>query len=571
VPPPVGILGPGGVPSIPTPVPAIAFAVTDTNLFVQNLTAKTNTAVTLTPDGKLSNGNTSAIAFSPDGQQVAFTTTATDLTSNPLDTSVPPGATTGLIIAPAGGSTPSAPSQQSAPALVPMPFFDQPGNVFVHNLATNSTAAASLTPDGKLSTSIQSPSNLMFSLDERFLYFTSGATDLTGNPPDTAGGLPPAGFSTFNNVFVHDSVTGTTSLLTATTQGKLSSSSFVHALLSPDQHTLYFDSTASNLTPGGPTVGSNLFAATAPFTSDGQVQFASWQTTAKESDGQAVVTVVRSAPLGQPATVNYTVQDGTAKTGIDFKPTSGTPFEGTRTATITLSNPQGVSLGYPTTALYLYANVPPPPTPVPVPPIPVPITPMPIVIPPTPVQNPPTPVLLPPVPLQTPPVTVPVTPTPISPYSTLLSNNAGPGPNVVGLNATVGKRGIVTMVIGFSRAMDPASAGNAANYAVNLQGHNVKVRHGHVVSTVFRPGRTIPITSLVYNPTTYQTTLTLGAGVGRSKLFQFRASGSTGGLVDTSGRPLNSPQTGHPGQDYIVMVGWPTKTARGATATTNGY
>jgi hypothetical protein len=162
-------------------------------------------------------------------------------------------------------------------------------------------------------------------------------------------------------------------------------------------------------------------------------------------------------------------------------------------------------------------------------------------------------------------------PMPIPPYSTLLSNNAGPGPNVVGLNATVGKRGVVTMVMRFNRPMDPVSAGNAANYAVNLQGHNVKVRHGHVVSTVFRPGRTIPITSLVYDPATYQTTLTLGPGIGRSKLFQFRASGSTGGLVDTGGRPLNSPKAGYPGQDYIVMVGWPTKPARGVTPTTHGY
>src|SRR5262249_24651566 len=81
--------------------------------------------------------------------------------------------------------------------------------------------------------------------------------------------------------------------------------------------------------------------------------------------------------------VNYSVQDGTAKAGIDFEGASGTlnfspgqasatfpitlntaaSFAELKTATLTLSNPSGPPLGYPTATLYLSGIMPTTPTP----------------------------------------------------------------------------------------------------------------------------------------------------------------------------------------------------------------
>ncbi len=100
------------------------------------------------------------------------------------------------------------------------------------------------------------------------------------------------------------------------------------------------------------------------------------ETAAAESSGQVAITVLRSGPATTPASVDYSVQNGTAQAGTDFTATSGTlnfaagqtsqtftvplavgdDFDGTRSAELVLSSPQGASLGYPTAVLDLTAN-----------------------------------------------------------------------------------------------------------------------------------------------------------------------------------------------------------------------
>src|SRR5205814_1242530 len=50
------------------------------NVFVRDLTARTTTLVSVTSDGHVSNGNSTLPAFSPDGNRVAFLSTSSNLT-----------------------------------------------------------------------------------------------------------------------------------------------------------------------------------------------------------------------------------------------------------------------------------------------------------------------------------------------------------------------------------------------------------------------------------------------------------------------------------------------------------
>jgi hypothetical protein len=72
------------------------------------------------------------------------------------------------------------------------------------------------------------------------------------------------------------------------------------------------------------TQSTEIFAASAPFTVANQIQFQSWQSSAQESNGSVVVTVLRSSPATTAASVNYAVENGTATAGTDFTATSGT-------------------------------------------------------------------------------------------------------------------------------------------------------------------------------------------------------------------------------------------------------
>ena len=112
-----------------------------------------------------------------------------------------------------------------------------------------------------------------------------------------------------------------------------------------------------------------------PFETPNQILFQSWETAAAESSGQVAITVLRSGPATTPASVDYSVQNGTAQAGTDFTATSGTlnfaagqtsqtfrypwPWATISTAALgqlVLSSPQGASLGYPTAVLDLTAN-----------------------------------------------------------------------------------------------------------------------------------------------------------------------------------------------------------------------
>jgi hypothetical protein len=426
------------------------------------------------------------------------------------------------------------PSQAMAP--FPSPI----SNVFVRDLKaqTPSLTLASATTGGQLANAFAS--GLSFSPDSRSLFFESNAIDLTSNPPDTTSAPVPLPVSApvplpvqpfglglnSDNLFVRDLAAGTTSLISATTDGKLSGSISANAFLSRDGQTLYFDSSADNLTAGDSNHSTDIFAASAPFTASNQFHFSSWESAAQESDGQVMITVLRSGPATGAASVNYAVQDGSAQAGTDFNATSGTlnfaageaaktftvplvsgdHFAGTRSAVLVLSNPQGANLGYPSALLNLTAD--------PAPPSPAPVTP-----------------LLP---------------------GTMPASAMRPGPTVVSVTALKGRRGVSSLVITFDRALDPTSAQNLANYQVSLPGRTLHIFQRHQTAT--RPGRPLAISAAAYDPASHQVTLTLHTRLRQRQAYQLRVKGTAGGVIDTSGTPLNSPNPLKPGQDDLTAV-----------------
>ncbi len=109
-----------------TPVTGLGSAFLPNNIFIRDLTTATTTLVTATPSGLQSDGLAGAPIFSPDGSELAFTSSATDLTSNPLDPTPPPGTSTSPPVRTepltAGGLDPTPPPGTStSPARVPSP------------------------------------------------------------------------------------------------------------------------------------------------------------------------------------------------------------------------------------------------------------------------------------------------------------------------------------------------------------------------------------------------------------------------------------------------------------------
>ncbi len=323
---------------------------------------------------------------------------------------------------------------------------------------------------------------------------------------------------------MRDLAAGTTSLISPTPDGQLSTSGDNNFFLSSDGQTLYFDSDAADMTPGesNPSNPSTeIFAATAPFTVPNQFRFTSWETSASESAGPAVIKVLRTGPATGAASVNYSVQNASAQAGTDFTATSGTlnfaagqtsqtfsvplkpgdHFAGTLSANLVLSNPQGGTLGYPTATLNLTST--PGPT-----------------------------------------TTTPVTP--VRPVA------AQPGPIVVSVAPVKGRHGINTLVITFNQALDPTSASSAANYQVSIPGSAAVIRHGH--RTAARPARSLAVTKVAYDLATKEVTLTLRKKLTQGQAIALQITGTPGGVVGTQGTALNSPGTLKPGSDYTTSL-----------------
>lgn len=237
-------------------------------LYLRDLSSGTTTLLDATPDGKPANPGygDSQFVFSPDSRSLAFVSSATSLTTTPSEPPVTPP------VDPSIPSDPMNPAPQPTPSTV----------IYVRDLASGTTTVANVTRDGKIPAPPPSPvyyaggGQLVFSPDGRTLAFSESATNLTsdGVPDpraDATGALVPYSVT---NLFVRDLDTGTTSLLTVSTGGKLGDAISYPAfsgvaVFSPDGKRVAFTSTATDLTDDPiPTADGSLYAGTNLFVRD---------------------------------------------------------------------------------------------------------------------------------------------------------------------------------------------------------------------------------------------------------------------------------------------------------------
>jgi hypothetical protein len=119
---------------------------------------------------------------------------------------------------------------------------------------------------------------------------------------------------------------------------------------------------------------------------------------------------------------------------------------------------------------------------------------------------------------------------------------------VSGVTLSTVRHKISGMVLRFNKPLAGGSAGNTANYSLDLLALGRRPKHGQ---RQFEVTRTLKLAAAVYDPNAHTVTLTFGSRFRAGQMFQLRVSGGQGGITDASGNPLNSPARGMAGSDYV--------------------
>jgi Tol biopolymer transport system component len=246
-------------------------------IFLRDRVAGTTTIVRPAADGSLSSGGVRFAEISADGLFIAF---------------------------------------QSASANIVVPDANGSHDVFLKDLVAGTTTLVSQALDGTHGNGDSWMPSI--SADGRFVAFHSWANNLVLDDTNT---LP------FFDIFVRDTLFGTTTRLNLTPSGGEADGSSTAASISADGSVVSFDSTATNLAPNERINGfPDVYLAGPSFPGGGgtSFQFESGEIEVLESAGLATVTVTRHGPFCSAASVELTVADGTATAGADYTAASRT-------------------------------------------------------------------------------------------------------------------------------------------------------------------------------------------------------------------------------------------------------
>ena len=217
---------------------------------------------------------------------------------------------------------------------------NQQQDVFVRDLQTNTTTLISVNQNGVAGGNGQADGFFVslfvrpsISDDGRYVSFGSSAANLT-NTPDTNNSL---------DIFVRDRQTSTTILASKNFSGSSSADRGAGAaLMSQDGSTVCYFSGSTDLVGYDTNDGVQDLFAFLNIEQPGQVRFKFAVNDAVENGSPATVTVSKVGPPGTTVTVAYSTSDGTAISGTDYTPASGTltfgPTETEKTFTVSALN-----------------------------------------------------------------------------------------------------------------------------------------------------------------------------------------------------------------------------------------
>ncbi|HUZ07441.1 MAG TPA: Calx-beta domain-containing protein, partial [Candidatus Paceibacterota bacterium] len=249
----------------------IGVANADENVFVRDMNTNFVTLVNVTPAGNVGNAAASGYAITPDGRYMVFESQATDLTpgnasgNNQIfvrdlvlgQTKLVSLGTNGF----AGGSGYSYGAKISdsgryvfftsyALDLVPQPTVGS-GDVFMRDTWSNVTTLVSINTNGTAGSDNNGSDLDGITPDGRFAVFEGSSSNLS----------PVPATNSVENVFVRDTVAGTTTLVSVNSAGTQSGSSYSSSpAITPDGTFVAFASNATNLTEDVITNGHrNIF------------------------------------------------------------------------------------------------------------------------------------------------------------------------------------------------------------------------------------------------------------------------------------------------------------------------
>jgi len=300
------------------------------------------------------------LAISDDGRFVAFMADAHDLVPNDTgstrdvfvrDTQLEMT----LLVSVAKDGLPAATGNSGRFAMTPNGRFvtfvsgsdnlvnndsNQQQDVFVRDLQTNTTTLISVNQSGVAGGNGESDGFFVspfvrpsISDDGRYVSFGSSVANLT-NTPDTNNSL---------DIFVRDRQTSTTILASRNFSGSSSADRGAGAaLISSDGSTVCYFSGSTDLVGYDTNGGIQDLFAFLNIEQPGEVRFKFAVNDAIENGTPATVTVSKVGPPGSTVAVAYSTSDGTAISGTDYTPASGTltfgPTETEKTFTVSALN-----------------------------------------------------------------------------------------------------------------------------------------------------------------------------------------------------------------------------------------
>lgn len=217
---------------------------------------------------------------------------------------------------------------------------NQQQDVFVRDLQTNTTTLISVNQSGVAGGNGQADSFFTsffvrpsISDGGRYISFASSAANLTSTP-DANSSL---------DIFVRDRQTSITTLASKNFSGSSSADQGASAaLISRDGSTVCYFSGSTDLVGYDSNGGIQDLFAYLNIEQPGQVRFKFAVNDAAENGNFATVTVSKVGPPGSTLTIAYSTSDGTATSGTDYTPASGTltfgPTETEKTFTVSVLN-----------------------------------------------------------------------------------------------------------------------------------------------------------------------------------------------------------------------------------------